>query len=253
VIRVSQTLENERRTYGASAEGEIGEIYLELENFPEAVRRMEAAVVGLERIYGSQHPRMLIGLANLALAQSKTNSDAARATVVKMRELAASLPSEDWRAVTIPFLEGQIREDRGECASALPFYRDALPRFSKVYGPSSAQTADVHERIGACLLATGQRREALAELEQVLVSRRTTGDTPNAVAAAAFELARALASGKRPSERARALGLAQEARTAWQQDGISDKLRELDQWLSAHGGVPTHSPLPVTRSVASKN
>ncbi len=251
VIRVSQTLENERRTYAANAEGEIGEIYIELERYPEAVRRMEAAVTALERIYGSQHPRMLIGLANLALAQSKTNSDAAGATVVKMRVLAATLPTEDWRAVTIPFLEGQIREDRGDCASALPFYRDALARFAKVYGANAAQTADVHERLGACLLATGARREALAQLEQVLSTRRATGGTPNAVAAAAFTLAQALASGALADERVRAFTLAEEARASWQQDGISDKLREVDAWIVARGGVPATSP--AARTVASKN
>ena len=75
---------------------------------------MQAALAALEGTFGSHHPRILIGLANLALAQSKVDGDAALATVAKMRGLAATLPSADWRTITIPFLEGQIREDRAD-------------------------------------------------------------------------------------------------------------------------------------------
>jgi tetratricopeptide (TPR) repeat protein len=233
VIELGDSIGGEWAAYGANARAEIGEIFLVQENYPEAERRMQAALTALERIFGSHHPRILIALANLALAQSKLDGDAALATVAKMRELAATLPTEDWRAITIPFLEGQVREDRGDCADALPFYRDALVRFNTNYGEGSSQAADVRARLGACLTATGHRSEALAELERALSIRREKGETSNIIAQAAYELARALASGAaRPADRTRARELAREARTLWQQDGITDKLQMVDQWLA---------------------
>ena len=248
VMALSDGLEHERKAYGANARGEIGEIALHLQDYPEAVRRMQDGLVALEGTFGSHHPRILIGLANLAMAQSKVDGDAALATVAKMRALAATLPSADWRSITIPFLEGQIREDRADYAAALSFYRDALPRFTTTYGAEASQVADVHARLGACLAATQQRTEALAHLEQVLSIRRGRGDTPSNIAEAAFELAKLLAaSGSRASERARAVGLAQEALGLWKPDRVADKQREAEQWLTVHGvGV---SPLASAPSL----
>jgi hypothetical protein len=249
VIALSDSLEHEGKAYGANARGEIGEIAIALENYPEAVRRMQAALTALEGAFGSHHPRILIGLANLALAQSKVDGDAALATVAKMRELAATLPSADWRAITIPFLEGQIREDRADCAHALPHYRDALERFITTYGAEGSQVADVHERLGACLQATQHRSEALVHLEKVLSIRRAKGDTPSNVAEAAFALAKTLASGgARADQRARAFALAQEAQGLWKSDGITRKQRDAEDWLAAHdAGVPPSLSAPRVR------
>jgi hypothetical protein len=94
------------------------------------------------------------------------------------------------------------------------------------------------------LAATGQRSEALTRLQRVLDIRRARGETANAVAQAAFELARVLAGpGARTADRARARELAREARSLWQQDGISDKLHSVDQWLEAASPSAT-SPRP---------
>jgi tetratricopeptide (TPR) repeat protein len=244
VIALSDTMENEFKAFGATARGKLGEIYLELENYPEAVQSMRAGLLGLKSTFGSRHPRILIGLANLALAQSKVDTAGARATVLEMRELAASLPSEDWRAITISFLEGQIREDNHDCPNALPFYGEALARFTKTYGAESAQTADVHQRLGACLRATGQRTEALAHLERALAARRAKGSASSIVATAAFELAHVLASGARGRDRTRALELVREARDLWRHDDVADKVKEAEQWLAAHD--PRAPPVGMT-------
>jgi tetratricopeptide (TPR) repeat protein len=244
VIALSDSVGGEWGTLGANARGELGEIAMLQQNYPEAVRRMQSSVQALETISGRHHPRMLIALANLAMAESKVDGAAALATVAKMKELSATLPTQDWRAITIPFIEGQVEEDRGNCAQALPHYRDALVRFDATHGENSAQSADVHARLGACLAATGQRSQALVQLERVLSIRRANGDTPNVVAQAAFELARVLdAPSARPAEHARALQLAQEARSLWQRDGISDELPSVDEWLAAAGAVapPRHA------------
>jgi len=239
------------RLPGALARSEIGEIFLQLENYPEAVRRTQAALEAIENIYGGHHPRMLIARANLAMAQSKVDGDAALATVAKMRELAATLPPNEWRVITIPFLEGQIREDRDDCAHALPFYREALPLFTKRYGAGSSTEADVRARLGACLAALGQREAALLELESTLATRRTIGDAPNMIAQAAYELAQALVSpGAQPADRARAVELGQEARTLWQRDGIADKVKDVDQWLVAAGARSDRRP--TARKLAKK-
>jgi tetratricopeptide (TPR) repeat protein/predicted Ser/Thr protein kinase len=238
VIELSDSIGSEWGTYGANARGELGEIFMLQKNYPEAVRRMQASVAALEKIFGKHHPRLLIALANRALAESKVDGDRALATVAQMRALASSLPTEDWRAITIPFLEGQVREDRGDCAQALPFYRDALARFQTVHGEGSAQSADVHARLGACLAATGQRSEALAQLGRVLSIRRANGDAPNVVAEAAYELAQVQAArGARPADRARSRELAREARSLWERDGITDKMQEVDRWLEAAGAA----------------
>ena len=177
------------------ARGKIGEIFLELENYPEAVRRMQRGPGSLKSIFGSRHPRILIALANLALAQSKVDGDAALATVAKMRELAATLPSEDWRAITIPF---PGRPDPGRPrrlhsrAAILPRGARALHR--RRTGRVSAR-ADVHARLGACLEATGQRSAALARARTgARRSARAKATRRTVVALAAYELARALAA-----------------------------------------------------------
>jgi hypothetical protein len=155
-----------------------------------------------------------------------------------MRELAATLPPEEWRAITIPFLEGQIREDSDDCAHALPFYREALALFTKRYGVGSAEDADVRARLGACLAAIGQRGAALLELESALAIRRANGDAPNVIAQAAYEPAQTLASpGAKPAHRARAIELGQEARALWQHDGVTDKVKDVEQWLVVAGGT----------------
>jgi tetratricopeptide (TPR) repeat protein len=238
VIELSESVGGEWAAYGANARGEIGEIAMQQENYADAVRRMHAALAALEKVFGGQHPRILIALANLALAQSKVDGDAALATIGKMRELAATLPTEDWRAITIPFLEGQVREDRGDCAQALPHYREALVRFDATHGQGSSNSADVHARLGACLAATGQRSEALAQLERVLSIRRAKGESANVIAEAAYELARVQAAhGARPADRARARELVHEARSLWEREGITDKVQEVDRWLEAAGAA----------------
>jgi tetratricopeptide (TPR) repeat protein len=232
-IALSADIQSEQRTYGAYAQGEIGDIHMQLGNYPEAVRRMQAALAGIRQTFGDHHSRVIVGLANLGLAQSKAKYvDAALATVAEMRELAATLPPEDWRAVTIPFLDGQIREDSGDCTGALPYYRDALQRFSKTWGAGDLHTADVNARLGACLLASGGRAEGLEQLERALELYRSNGAAPNIVAKAALELADARWAGP-PGEQARALGLAREARELWQKDDVADKLREVEAWLAA--------------------
>jgi tetratricopeptide (TPR) repeat protein len=235
------------RLPGAIARSELGEIFLQLEDYPEAMRRMQGALQVVQSIFGDHHPRVLMARANLALAESKVDSDAAFATVAEMRALAATLPADEWRVITIPFLEGQIREDRGDCAHALPFYREALALFSARYGPLSHEAADVWARLGAFLAALGQRGAALLELERALTTRRTIGDAPNVVARAAYELARTLASpGATPADHARALELAEEARSLWQQDGVSGKVKDVEQWLGA--AQPTSAQLPPARA-----
>jgi serine/threonine protein kinase/tetratricopeptide (TPR) repeat protein len=247
-IALSQTLENEFDADGATARCKIGEIYLELEKYPEAVESMRAGLLGLKSTFGTRHPRILIELANLARARSKVDTAAARATLLEMRELAANLPSEDWRAISIPFLEGQIREDSHDCPDALPFYGEALARFTEAYGAESGQTADVHQRLGACLQASGRRSQALAHLERALAIRRAKGTATHVLASTAFELARVLDRGARPSDRARAVELVREAHDLWRQDDVADKLGEAERWLAGHDRAPA-TPLG-SRTVA---
>jgi tetratricopeptide (TPR) repeat protein len=233
-ITLSESLKNELATPAAYADAEIGNIYIELENYPEAVKHMERSLAGIRKIYGDHHSRVIVGLANLGIAQSKAKyKDAAFATVAEMRELAKTLSPDDWRTVTIPFLEGQIWDDSGDCQRALGYYRDALERFKKIYGPEDSHTSDVYARLGSCLRSLGQLKDALPNLERALALRRASGAAPNVVAMAAFNLAEGLWESPRPSERARALSMAAEARELWRQDEVTEKVQHVEQWIAA--------------------
>jgi tetratricopeptide (TPR) repeat protein/tRNA A-37 threonylcarbamoyl transferase component Bud32 len=234
VIALSPSVDSELRGYGAYAHGAIGEIDLALQRYPEAVRRFEAELDGIRRELGKRHPRVIFSLTNLGLAQSKAGlRDAAWATVASIRELVTSLyPPGDWRHVTVAYVEGNIWEDSGDCERALPAYRQAFETIVATYGPNNTNTADVQARLGTCLYRVGRVAEAIPYLERVLQIRTDVNGAPNVIAEAAFQLADVLWAGAAPSERPRALSLAEQALSLWRQDQVADRARAAEEWLT---------------------
>ncbi|HTV19667.1 MAG TPA: tetratricopeptide repeat protein, partial [Polyangiaceae bacterium] len=97
-------------------------------------------------------------------------------------------------------------------------------------GPDHPQTTNVINDLGVCLAATKEYGEGIAYLERALANRRRAKDP--AVAEAAFALAKVLWDV--PRERARALALAEEARSLWQADAAERSIAKVDAWLGEH-------------------
>ena len=234
VIALAPLAQSELREYGADAEGKTGEIYLGRHDYPKALQRFEAELWDVERELGERHPRAIVSLTNLGLAQARAGLvSAAWVTARRLRELLdRSFPADDWRQVSVLYLEANIWENDGQCERALPLYRDALGRVTAMYGPEGTNTADVRERLGHCLALSGQATEARTELERALGIRSRLGEAPNAIADAAFELASLLWSRGAPADRARATALAERARGLWQHDGIPAAAARAEAWLA---------------------
>lgn len=145
------------------------------------------------------------------------------------------MPPEEPRLRNIPFAEGTVWEYTGDCERAIPFYRDAVGRFAAAFGARHALTLDISYRIGDCLVASHRLREGIAQLEEVLRSRRTAGETRAALAETAFHLCQAL--WQLPERPARAIALAEEARSLYQQEGNGKEVDDVDQWLAARRNV----------------
>jgi tetratricopeptide (TPR) repeat protein len=234
-VALSGKVDNERRSYGALARGQIGEIYLRLHRYTDAVRSMQEELDGLQTELGVRHPRIIFSLVNLGLAQAKAGlSKEAWATAASLRELVSSIvPAGDWRVATVQYLEGSIHEESGDCARALPLYREAFGHVRRFYGADQANTADVHERLGVCLLATGQVDAAIEQLERTLAIRKNLRSAPNSLAQVTFELADALWSKKARSDRSRAIALAEQALALWRRDHVSSQIEAVETWLRA--------------------
>lgn len=240
-IALTPRVQSNLRAYGAMAQGQLGEIYLQLERYPEAVRSRKAELEGLRGIYGTRHIHIIMSLFHLGLAQVKAGllSDA-RSTAASLSEQIDMLLSPgDWRVATREFLEGNIWEFDGNCPRALPLYRDALERVASYYGRNHNNAVDVHERLGSCLTTIGHVAEGVAELEQGLAIRREFGAAPNKIAVLAFQLGDVLWSKGTSAQRPRAISLVEEAEALWLDDGVSERAEAAKRWLTARRPSPS--------------
>jgi eukaryotic-like serine/threonine-protein kinase len=234
---LSQEVQSHRKMYGALALGQIGDCYVELGRYADAVRSKRAELDGIRSFHGALHPRTLMSTFNLGLVEVQSGFlDDARATAARLRELASqSLSANDWRAVMPAFLDGNVAERSGDCGAAIPLYRATLPPLLKYFGPDHAIPADVYQHLGACLQATGQDREAIAQLEHALAIYRSLAELPK-IAQIAFELAQVLWE-RRPSERARAIELAKESVSIGRRGDPTEAGAAAERWLEAHTGL----------------
>jgi tetratricopeptide (TPR) repeat protein len=238
---LSHEVQSHRKTYGSLALGQIGDCYVELGRYPEAVRSRRAELDGIRSFHGALHPRTLMSTFNLGLVEVQSGFlDDARATAARLRELVAQLmTANDWRRATIPFLEGNIAERSGDCAAAIPLYRATLPPVLAYYGSEHAIPSDVYEHLGTCLHATGQDGEAIAQLEHGLAVRRALAELPK-IAQIAFQLAEVLWE-RRPSERGRAIELAKESVSIWRRGDATEAGAAAERWLEARTGLALES------------
>jgi tetratricopeptide (TPR) repeat protein len=234
-VALSRDVQSHRRSYGAQALGQIGDNYIELRRYPEAVRGRQAELDGVRSIFGERHPRLVLASYNLGIAQAKAGRlDDARATAASLRERLTRIEPDDWRRATLPFLEGNIFERGGDCVGAIPLYRAALEKLTAFFGTEHAHAADVYERLGNCLHATDRGREAIATIEHALAIRRSLGTTPK-IAEVAFQLADVLWA-RDERERGRAIALAEEAVSLWRGDDVSELRIGAERWIATRTG-----------------
>jgi tetratricopeptide (TPR) repeat protein len=231
VIRLAPSVDSEVRQYGINASTELAGIYTELGDHAAAIAAEQRTVDGLRAAYGASHPRMLIGLVNLAWTQSRAKQrDAALQALADLRRLAATMPPSEPRLVNLPRIEGQVWQNLGDCQRAVPFFREALARFNAAYGPDHPRTTEVLTYLGACLAEEHQTAEAITHLERALSNRRGNGASPSDTAEAALALAEVLWT--LPLQQARAVALVEEAKSLWTQDGADTATAE--EWLAKH-------------------
>jgi tetratricopeptide (TPR) repeat protein len=231
VERLAPSAGGERRYYGHTAAAKTGSIYAELGRYDEAVAALERGTEAERQAYGDTHPRVLLALINLAIVQGQAQRrDPALATIARAQELAARLSPDEPSARHIPSVEGQIWDNAGDCARAIPFYRSALAIYTQTDGASHPMTADAHAQLGRCLSRAGEASEAISELELTLAIRRKNGSAPTTIAQAAFELATALEAA--PDRRRQSRSLAEEALALWRSESNHDEAAKIERWLS---------------------
>jgi len=167
----------------------------------------------------------------MAIVQGQAQRrDAALATIARAKEIAAKLAPDEPSARHIPGVEGQIWDNGGDCARAIPFYRSALAIYTQTDGASHPMTADTHVQLGRCLAKAGEASEAISELELGLALRRKNGSAPAAIAQAAFELATALWAA--PDRHRQSRSLAEEALALWRAESNPEEAAKIEEWLS---------------------
>jgi eukaryotic-like serine/threonine-protein kinase len=232
--RLAPSAEGETANYGFLAGRDLSQIRMELGQFAAAVPAAQETVDGIRRVYGPSHPRMLFGLADLAVAQARAGQrDAAVQSIADARQIATTLPADEPRLKNVARAEGLVYEHLGECERALGPLREAMRLFTASQGATHPLTSGVLAHYATCLAATGRTAEAIAAREQTLSNARSNGAASRWVADQAFGLAKLLWPD--PKQRPRAQALIDEANSIWRKEGATQPMEEAASWLAAQG------------------
>lgn len=233
--RLAPSAEGEVANYGFLAGRDLSQIHMELGQFAAAVPPAQETVDGIRRVYGPSHPRMLFGLADLAVAQSRAGQrDAALQSIAEARRIATTLPPDEPRLKNVARAEGVVWKTLGECERALGPLQEALQLFTTAHGASHPLTSGVLAHYATCLATLGRTAPAIAAREQTLANARSNGAASMWVADQAFGLAQLLWPD--PKQRPRAQALIDEAKSIWLKEGATQALDEAATWLAARGG-----------------
>lgn len=232
--RLAPSAEGETANYGFHAGRDLSQIRMELGQFAAAVPAAQETVDGIRRVYGPSHPRMLFGLADLAVAQARAGQrDAAVQSIAEARQIATTLPADEPRLKNVARAEGLVWEHLGECERALGPLQEALRLFTTAQGATHPLTTGVLAHQATCLAALGRTAEAIAAREQTLANALSTGAASRWVADQAFGLAKLLWPD--PKQRPRAQALIDEANSIWRKEGATQPMEEAASWLAAQG------------------
>ena len=141
-----------------------------------------------------------------------------------------------------------VLRDWGKPEPSLPRYDVALEVRRKVHGERHMYVANTLTGKALALLDLDRPKDALPLLEEALSIRGETEAPPRKHAQTEFGLARALAETGGDLERARVLARTARGRLVSQSDeAVSERIAEIDRWLSAHGGDADDEPTPPAR------
>jgi serine/threonine-protein kinase len=197
----------------------------------EALREHEEALALKNKVWGPDHPDIGISEGNIAVVlQDLGRSQEALAHADRaIQILSHGLGAEH------PDLAVQL-SNRGEILNALGRYRDARQSFERAriiwereLGLEARNLAYALTGIGESYLAERDAVSALVPLERAWKIRAAKEDDPERRGETAFALARALWESER--DRARAEGLAREARDAYAKTEVKTKLADVDAWI----------------------
>jgi eukaryotic-like serine/threonine-protein kinase len=221
-----------------SVENEIARVLLDQGDLSGAARKIEEAIAELKRTQGPAHPRVLMAYENLAnvLVEAR-DREGTLAALAESRKLVAAMPDMRRSAAVIPATEARLWQRLGDCARALPLYRDALALFAAKGGGGADETTTTHQHLGECLIAVGRTREAIPHIEAWADGCRIQGCRPAWQAQAEFSLARALWSVR--SQRRSAIRHAESAVELYREAGDSSAdLGVVQRWLASHRRRP---------------
>ena len=226
------------RTYGrshpdvAATLGNLAVVHESERDWERAEARHREALALLEETLGAAHPDLALpytGLGNIAAVGRGDHQQALEhhRRALEIRESALGSEHPEVAASRTSVGEALLRLGRTE--EAVGELRAALSIKQSALAPEHPSTTYTRAALGEALHELGRTTEGLQELEQALAALERAEDTPpRKLASLRFRFAEVLWS--RPSERARARGLALSAR----QLATGDDAAEIDAWLAAH-------------------
>jgi len=185
----------------------------------------------------------VLGLENVALVSSLVTRGRIEAALGRLAEARAAetralaiaektTGPDGVAAADVRAALADLALQSGRGGEALDGHRRALATREKRLGPSHPAVAAALAGIGQSLLALAQAAEAVESLERAVAIRERVEGDPHDLAAARFLLARALWDAR--GDRARAVGLARDARAQYAAEGdrARSEIAEVDRWLA---------------------
>ncbi|MCG8418531.1 MAG: tetratricopeptide repeat-containing serine/threonine-protein kinase [Proteobacteria bacterium] len=198
-------------------------------NYESARAHVQRALAIAEKALGPEHPMVAMVLGALAAVLGNTgNHEQARATYQRALTIHTNAKGTE-HPDSMTFLTGLgrtlIRMNRLDAAE--PLIRRALSVFKRTHGSEHPELARPLLALGELFLARHRPDESARALQRALAL-----DNHNYRAEIQLALARALwAAG---SERARAIGLARQAREHFRQIGNQPMRKDASCWLAGH-------------------
>jgi eukaryotic-like serine/threonine-protein kinase len=209
----------------------------------EAVVAYEEALGVVERAGGPGDPSAGVLRSNLVVALIDSGDAAGGLAVAERATALLAEPSvDDAHAAGVRFNLGFALQMNGRRAEAVEVYREVRDAFVRLFGPDSADVADVDANLGVAYLELDRVADARPHLERALAIRRAHyGEEHEAVADAYAHVGRAAlragacAEARPHLERAIAAYQAVTEKTGSVQGRIADPLTGLARCARLHG------------------
>jgi tetratricopeptide (TPR) repeat protein/predicted Ser/Thr protein kinase len=152
----------------------------ELARGPEAIAHDTAAIDGFERTLGSDHPHLIIPLANLGLVYVRVHDLAkAEPLLLRARRIGEALGLASYRTGVASLYLSRLAVEQGRADDAVAYARDAEAAFRASNGDDSEVLGDALVREGAALLVGGKAAAAVDVARRgVALREKANADMP---------------------------------------------------------------------------